>query len=731
MTPPVARNEVLLQKDAPSPGQQTLWRVVWVTDQHSWLIKITFERPPAWPKRELNVAIANQLGNGILARSGFILPDVYSREDADPKAPDYHADDPTKISVEHQAIRDERYRTIEGLVTPAALKRMFPRRLAGKLVAAVAELTNHARTYVYDALKLYFMLAGNPNALCPLTWRCGAPGKEKPATTAKRGRTPDAVKLKHDVERTGINCEKPQRELLKATFLEVWRPGMTLGRLASALVKSATKVGKAGHDGSIEMVPPPPHKWLTKGQIRYWLKSIFGTYFILRKSVSPQTFDLSKRGMKHRARNGIWYPTQRYEIDSTILDLYLVSAFNPAWLIGRPIVYFIIDVMSGAIVGFHIALSGPNGIGAKAACYNAFSNKAALLTRLEIIKPGALNPWEMHYICDLLTSDRGEMFNARVHHAFARGTTKLEILKALRGDLKPFVERIFRTTNDRVVHWLPGAVRERKRERGTRDYRLDACLNIFQLHKLIANFAIFYNTSRDASGYAPTAAYADLEYFTPQNLFAWGLANADGAPLTLSRGELIPRFLEPIEAKVARDGIYVGSARYGGETPDREHWAALARTYGRDSITVYNEPAWGSEVYWLNQKTNEFEAFQRLEANIPSLATLIEVADRDKYLELCSGDQAGSRQDKEQAFDETVNDIVRPAAEAAKEARANMSNADVVSDVAEKRAHENQKLFGTKTLDSPEVPSPPDVDGQDDDLLNAVLKSQLPKGKVA
>ena len=731
MKPPVARNEVVLQKDTPSPGQHVLWRVVWVTEEHSWLMQITFEHPPAWPKRELNVAITTQLSNGILARSDFILPSVYSREDADAEAPDYHADDLTKVSIEDQGVRDERYRTIEGLVTPPALKRMFVLGLAGRLITAVAELTNHARTYVYDALKLYLMLAGNANALCPLTWRCGAPGKEKPATTVKRGRRPDAVVLKHDVKRTGINCEKPERELLKATFLEVWRPGMTLGRLASALVKNAPKVGKTRPDGSIELVPPPPHKWLTKGQIRYWLKSIFGPYFILRKSVSPQTFNLSKRGMKHRARDGIWYPTQRYEIDSTILDLYLVSAFNPAWLIGRPIVYFIIDVMSGAIVGFHIALSGPNGVGSKAACYNAFSNKASLLTRLEIIKPGAANPWEMHHICDLLAADRGEMFNARVHHAFARGPTKLEVMKAFRGDLKPFVERIFRTSNEKVIHWLPGAVRERRRERGTRDYRLDACLNIFQLHQLIAKFAIFYNTTRDASSYAPTAAYPDLEHFTPQNLYEWGLVNMDGAPITLSRGELIPRFLEPIEAKVARDGIYVGAARYGGETPDREHWAALARTYGRDPITVYNEPAWGSEVYWLDPKANEFEAFQRLDADIPSLATLVEVADRGKYLELCSGDEAGTRRDKEQAFAEDVDAIVKPAAEAAKEARANMSNAEVVSDVAGKRAHENEKLFGTKTPDSPDVPSTPDVDAQDDDLLNAILTSQLPKGKVA
>jgi hypothetical protein len=46
-------------------------------------------------------------------------------------------------------------------------------------------------------------------------------------------------------------------------------------------------------------------------------------------------------------------------------------------IIGRPVIYIVIDVFSRLIVGFAVTLEGPSWAGAKLALENAFSDKAS------------------------------------------------------------------------------------------------------------------------------------------------------------------------------------------------------------------------------------------------------------------------------------------------------------------------------------------------------------------
>ena len=58
------------------------------------------------------------------------------------------------------------------------------------------------------------------------------------------------------------------------------------------------------------------------------------------------------RGLIARNWKGVSGPGHTWAIDSTVGDIYLRSSINRAWIVGRPIVYIIVDVWSTAIVGF-------------------------------------------------------------------------------------------------------------------------------------------------------------------------------------------------------------------------------------------------------------------------------------------------------------------------------------------------------------------------------------------
>jgi hypothetical protein len=64
-----------------------------------------------------------------------------------------------------------------------------------------------------------------------------------------------------------------------------------------------------------------------------------------------------------------------YEIDATIGDVYLVSRFDRNKIIGRPVVYIVIDVFSRMITGVYIGLEGPSWVGAMMALANATAPK--------------------------------------------------------------------------------------------------------------------------------------------------------------------------------------------------------------------------------------------------------------------------------------------------------------------------------------------------------------------
>ena len=79
-----------------------------------------------------------------------------------------------------------------------------------------------------------------------------------------------------------------------------------------------------------------------------------------------------------------------------IADIYLVSRMNRHKIIGRPVLYIVIDVFSRMITGIYIGLEGPSWVGAMMALANTASEKQAFCKKFgHSIEP---EEWPCHHL---------------------------------------------------------------------------------------------------------------------------------------------------------------------------------------------------------------------------------------------------------------------------------------------------------------------------------------------
>ena len=91
-----------------------------------------------------------------------------------------------------------------------------------------------------------------------------------------------------------------------------------------------------------------------------------------------------------------------------------------------------------------------------------------------------------------LIADRGEM-EGRAADVLVSGLgIRIENTPPYRGDLKGVIEQHFRVINLEMSDLLPGKVKKDFGERGSRDYRLDAKLDIRQFTRIIIKCVLFH-----------------------------------------------------------------------------------------------------------------------------------------------------------------------------------------------------------------------------------------------
>ena len=488
------------------------------------------------------------------------------------------------LSHKEKEIRDKYWDIISSIVIQEPS--IYYRDKRGLLIKQVIEQYNNNRSEgkliertVYKLIRRYWQRGKNKNSLLPDYANSGGKGKRRASGEKKRGRP---RKYSHDPEiGIGINITEEDKKIFRLAITKFYHnPKENFLTTAYELMIKNYYSEETIYDenGVKKQILIPPDKRPTLTQFKYWYEVEQGN--IRKKIISRR--GAKKYALEHRAITGnstmeTIGPGSRYQIDAMIVDVYLVSAYNRNWIVGRPVIYVVIDVFSRMITGVYVGFEGPSWIGAMMALANAASDKVAFCQEygIEI----AEDEWACHHIPDAILGDRGELAGMKVETLIPNLGIRIENAAPYRADWKGLVERHFSIIHSHIKPFVPGYIDKDFRERGARDYRLDSKLDIDQFTEIIIKIILYHNNKHYLDKYErDEAMIADDVSPIPRELWKWGIANRSGRLRNIPEDIVKLNLMPTGNATITERGIKFKGMYYTCEKAKNEFWFEKARS---------------------------------------------------------------------------------------------------------------------------------------------------------
>jgi putative transposase len=551
-------------------GISPIERVLWIDDSntHTWTIDI--DNRMAWPVFRSIQDISNALATG----KARIIPKVTKFLVLLDPDDDYLRKHGERGNINYSLIAP----LVEG-----SNPRIFNRRDRGRLVAKLAERTGRRKAQINLILRRFWQGGCVPNATLPNYFKCGQ-GTGRQDHGNKLGRPSNETR--HTGEVTGRNITKDDRERFRRGIRDYVKGGKVI-TLEGAWQQTLEKYFNLGYleqrDGTKVPILPTEAQRPTFASFKaFYYRERDPKTEIIEISGEAE-YESNVRPTLGDATHKAFGPGSVYEIDATVGDIYLLSYLDRKLIIGRPVIYIVVDVFSRLIVGFAVTLEGPSWAGAKLALENAFSDKASFCKQFGINITEA--EWPACGLPEGIVGDNGEIAgynaNALVEHFWVRIANP----PSRRPDLKPVVEAGFNLVKKTSVVWVPGAVRPFKKRRG-KDYVLDATLDLNQFRRKMIEYILFHNNCRRMETYRMSKyQIADRVEPVPLKIWNWGMQKLSGKLRPVDEPDLIRVHLLPrAEATLTPQGIAFRGLHYTCDIAIRDQW--FVRLKGRKSKRV-------------------------------------------------------------------------------------------------------------------------------------------------
>lgn len=679
----------LLESLTDPPELDGLCRVLWIDRANDRAVLMVVEDSPKQPFPKKLSMLEGWLRTGA-ARQTPLRPPAYMLR--------------SELTDAAKASRDANWARIAPLVATGAI---FAPDAMGGMVSARADELGLPRKTLYRILYRYWMNGQVRDALLPNYEQSGAPGKAKQFADGKRGGRPARFQ--------GVELDEPLKALTEADKACI-KIGYALYKsnavesIADAYIKTLRRFygtqRKVAGVSDDDIVLRPMHELPTPRQFSYWGQKAFDELDVLRDRGGERNWQKDHRALTGTTGDGVRGPCHRFEIDATIADIYLVSRYNRNWIIGRPVVYVVVDVFTAMIVGIYVGLEGPSWGGARQALFNAYSNKVAYCAAYGVTITD--EDWPCHYLAQEVMCDRGEMIGQGAEDAMVSGLgVTLAIAPPFRPDWKAIVESRFRVLNrTSQVHWAPGAVRQRNRERGERDYRLDATLDLAEFTHIILVSVMHYNRHHRQPDRLTSDIIADgVVNATPIELWNWGVATGIAEPKNPPIEAVYHHLLSTGQGSVQAGGIHFKGMFYTCERADAERWFARARKNGRSGVALWYDPNTTTNV-WVRDSDGRFETCQLRKTETRYLGRRFEeVEDMLAIVETPSPQILHSDLESKVRLDAAIEAKINGAVADKKATFEPASKVQRLGNIRENRAREREST--PEPLSAPAVPNQP------------------------
>ncbi|QBJ66103.1 transposase [Bacillus anthracis] len=619
------------------------------------------------PKKSILSDIETEVQSGIL----IPIPDPFAKS--------YVDKDLTEKQIQK---RDEDWKIVsEGWDT--VKDTLLNKKERDRIFEQIAQQNRIAKIKVKRIFTRFWQRGLNKNSLLPDYMHSGGKGKERQLSTdAKVGRP-----RKYTSTKQGINIT----EDVKTQFDHVVKNYYRKKEQLSLTDTYEHLLRKFYSDNYYEGTELKYKIWdesriPTYHQFYYWFKKLEDPKLDFQLRHSQKEFELKHRPILSTSALETDGPGTRFQIDATIADVYLISSFDRNLIIGRPVVYGVIDVYSRLLTGIYVGLEGPSWVGAMMTLDNMVTNKVEFCKQYNIEIDES--KWPANHLPEIIIADRGEFEGYSVESLINNFNIKIENTSPYRGDLKGIIERQFRTINGKIKRKAPGAIQKEYRERGDRDYRLDASLNLEEFTKIIIHLVLHHNQKIIDKYPLEKEMITDQLTATPINLWNWGISNKKGRLQTVSNQNILRLNLLPKgKARITRAGIKFKGLAYGSEKALNEQWYLKMKN---QSIEVVFDPRSMGQIYIPYADGRSFDTCYLLDTSTQYKGdSLEEIEFYQQLLQETKAREANKQTENTINTDVAIESIIKQAVKQKKEADIQLtSKAEKLKDVRANRQAE-------------------------------------------
>ena len=471
--------------------------------------------------------------------------------------------------------RDSNWLLLRSIITPDLIEQyLFGNGINKQIIDEVSTGGWANKSAYYRALNRYIALGMTKNALLPIRLKNSGTKSPKYKTVqeikVKRGR-----KSKFSLDQTRGICEADKTKILAiANKFKATNKKFSI-QAAFKLFDSTyqrTEMQRDLGDGSVQKIALPfaGSECLSYHQFYYHFRKLIDAETLAKiqhghlkyaKDIAPRTGS---------ARDGLIGATHRYEVDATVLDLYVAYPYKAGLSVGRPVLYLVVDVYSSMIVGMYLGFSGPDWSGVAQALANACLDKVEYARRFGV--DISEDDWPAHHIPREITIDNGREYKDCVISSSLKsllGISAVNLAAAYRGDCKGTVERTFGVLNDSLIHHLSGSIF--KQQDRTENHPSNAATYTYkEVVGILINEIIYQNKSANRLKKLGFKAAIDGCDIYPEAIYLHSLQHnmAGGRPTTVDeQAKVYWAFLPEEEATVTDHGINFAGLEYISEHP--------------------------------------------------------------------------------------------------------------------------------------------------------------------
>lgn len=253
-------------------------------------------------------------------------------------------------------------------------------------------------------------------------------------------------------------------------------------------------------------------------------------------------------------------PGDMLEMDALEMDVEIVSETNRNKVIGRPILYALIDVYSRAIVAISVSFENNSVFGMTNCLMNLGEDKTEFCQRYGISDID-ITKWPSNFIPNRIRVDRGSDFVSKeAERIFNELNITREIVTGATGSMKGIIEQLWHQIHSAQNSSLQNAGLIEKRYDST--HKKKACLTIREITQMVIVHVLAYN-ELELKNFKPTKNMVKEKIeFTPASLWNYGI-NEYGAPRPiLNKAQYAYSLMKKPAARISRKGVCIDGLYY-------------------------------------------------------------------------------------------------------------------------------------------------------------------------